>query len=164
VIIEDGETLVNCLAYIDLNPIRAGIVERPEAYRWGSLGYHIQSQNKDDFLSMDFGLKEFGVRNEKERLAIYREFVYKKGEIDSYKGIDTHRSVESEGTKALKIRSVDRFRYRTRYFTDSGIIGTKAYVSRLYSVFKANFFSKSEKKPKFIQGLEGIYSLKRLSE
>jgi hypothetical protein len=33
VIIEDGEPLVNCLAYIDLNPIRAGIVERPEAYR-----------------------------------------------------------------------------------------------------------------------------------
>ena len=29
--------------------------------------------------------------------------------------------------------SIDRFRYRTRYFTDSGIIGTKEFVSRVSS-------------------------------
>ncbi len=28
--------------YVDLNPLRAGIVERPDDYRWNSLGYHIQ--------------------------------------------------------------------------------------------------------------------------
>ena len=39
VIVDKGETLVNCLAYIDLNPLRAGIVSRPEEYRWNSLGY-----------------------------------------------------------------------------------------------------------------------------
>ena len=42
VIVEKGETLVNCLAYIDLNPLRAGLVERPEEYRWNSLGYHLR--------------------------------------------------------------------------------------------------------------------------
>ena len=42
VVVENGETLVNCLAYIDLNPLRAGIVERPEDYRWNSMGNHIQ--------------------------------------------------------------------------------------------------------------------------
>jgi hypothetical protein len=30
VIVENGETLINCLAYIDLNAVRAGILERPE--------------------------------------------------------------------------------------------------------------------------------------
>ena len=55
VIVEKGETLINCLAYIDLNPVRAGIVEKPEDYRWNSLGYHIQANNKDGFLSTDFG-------------------------------------------------------------------------------------------------------------
>jgi hypothetical protein len=54
VIVDKGETLVNCLAYIDLNPLRAGIVDRPEDYRWNSLGYHLQTQNKDQFLSTDF--------------------------------------------------------------------------------------------------------------
>jgi len=46
VIVENGETLVNCLAYIDLNPLRAGLVERPEQYRWNSLGYHIQTNQR----------------------------------------------------------------------------------------------------------------------
>jgi hypothetical protein len=58
VIVDKGETLVNCLAYIDLNPLRAGMVDRPEDYRWNSLGYHLQTENKDQFLSTDFGLKE----------------------------------------------------------------------------------------------------------
>ncbi len=30
VIVEKGHTLINCLAYIDLNPIRGGLVDRPE--------------------------------------------------------------------------------------------------------------------------------------
>ena len=51
VIVEKGETLIKCLAYIDLNPLRAGLVERPEEYRWNSLGYHVQTGNKDIFMS-----------------------------------------------------------------------------------------------------------------
>jgi len=46
VIVDNGDTLINCLAYIDLNPVRAGIVERPEAYRWSSIGYHIQRDKR----------------------------------------------------------------------------------------------------------------------
>jgi putative transposase len=61
VIVEKGETLINCLAYIDLHPLRAGIVSRPEDYRWNSLGYHVQTNNRDNFLSTDFGLKEFNL-------------------------------------------------------------------------------------------------------
>ena len=59
---------------------------------------------------------------------------------------------------------VDRFLHRTRYFTDSGIIGSKVFVDRIYQDFKDYYSSKHEKKPKVIQGLDGVYSLKRLSE
>jgi len=52
--------------------------------------------------------------------------------------------------------------YRTRYFSDSGIIGTKEFVSANYQRFKDVFMSKREKVPKPIAGLDGIYSLKRL--
>jgi hypothetical protein len=54
--------------------------------------------------------------------------------------------------------------YRSRYFTDSGIIGSKEFVLSNYQRFKHLFNSKHEKKPKPIKGLDGIYSLKRLSE
>jgi hypothetical protein len=59
VIVDKGETLVNCLAYFDLNPLRAGIVDCPEDCRWNSLGYHLQTKNKDQLLSTDFRLNEF---------------------------------------------------------------------------------------------------------
>jgi putative transposase len=155
VIVDNGETLINCLAYIDLNPVRAGICQKPEQYRWCSLGYHVQTGNKNGILSLDFGLRDFGVKTAKERLKYYRRFVYEKGSLEG---------LEKERQQGFEIDGMDRFRYRTRYFTDSGIIGTKAFVSRYYRVFKDHFSSKREKRPKAVAGLAGIYSLKRLSE
>jgi hypothetical protein len=72
--------------------------------------------------------------------------------------------VENERQNNYKIKRIDRFRYRTRYFTDSGIIGTKDFVFTNYQKFKGLFKSKREKVPKPIVGLDGIYSLKRLVE
>ncbi len=168
VIVEKGETLINCLAYIDLNPVRAGLVERPDDYRWNSLGYHMQTDNKDGFLSLDFGLKEFGVIGTKERLRRYRRYVYEAGAINKpnnpgAKTID-EKIVEKERKKNFEVTRIDRFKNKTRYFTDSGIIGTKEFVSSHYERFKDIFISKNEKKPKPIKGLDGLYSLKRLAE
>ena len=168
VIVEKGETLINCLAYIDLNPLRAGLVERPEDYRWNSLGYHVQTGNKDNFLSLDFGLQEFGVLDTEERLKGYRRYVYEAGALDHPgKGqarVIDNDIVEHERKKNYEIKRIDRFRYRTRYFTDSGIIGTKEFVSENYQRFKDLFMSKREKIPRRVAGLDGVYSLKRLAE
>ena len=195
VIVEKGETLINCLAYIDLNPLRAGIVSRPEEYRWNSLGYHVQTNNRDHFLSTDFGpgemrsavtselhpstivptygadrvgLKEFSVQSEKERIRRYRRYVYKAGALNRpEKGkpkVIADKILKKERKREFELSRSDRFRYRTRYFTDSGIIGSKEFVSKTYIRFKHNFNSKNEKIPKPVKGLSGVYSLKRLSE
>jgi putative transposase len=168
VIVEKGETLINCLAYIDLNPLRAGLVYRPEEYRWNSLGYHVQTGNKDNFLSTDFGLKEFNVKSKKERVRRYRRYVYEAGAVNQpekgkVKVIDG-KVLEKERKREFELCRSDRFRYRTRYFTDAGIIGSKKFVSANYQRFKHLFYSKHEKKPKPVKGLEGMYSLRRLSE
>ncbi|MEA3231771.1 MAG: hypothetical protein U9Q05_08455, partial [Thermodesulfobacteriota bacterium] len=68
------------------------------------------------------------------------------------------------GQGEFKIGQIDRFTHRTRYFTDSGIIGTRGFVSKNYQQFKHLFQSKNEKIPKRIKGLVDVYSLKRLSE
>jgi REP element-mobilizing transposase RayT len=168
VIVEKGETLINCLAYIDLNPLRAGIVSRPEDYRWNSLGYHVQTNNRDNFLSTDFGLKEFSVKNEKERIRRYRRYVYEAGALDHPgKGqarVIDNDIVEHERENDFELNRMRRFRYRTRYFTDSGVIGSKEFVSSNYQRFKDLFMSKREKIPKLVAGLNGVYSLKRLAE
>jgi hypothetical protein len=168
VIVEKGETLINCLAYIDLNPLRAGLVDRPEQYRWNSLGYHIQTGNKDNFLSLDFGLKEFGVVDSEERLKRYRRYVYEAGALGrsgkTGAGVIDNSVLKKEREKDFELKRIQRFRYRTRYFTDSGIIGTKEFVSINYHRFKDLFMSKRDKIPKPVAGLDGVYSLKRLAE
>jgi len=168
VIVDKGETLINCLAYIDLNPLRAGIVSRPEDYRWNSLGYHVQTNNQDKFLSTDFGLKEFNVKSEKERIRSYRRYVYEAGAVNRPEKGKTkvigNKILEKERNREFELSRSDRFRYRTRYFTDSGVIGSKEFVSKTYVRFKHLFHSKNEKKPNPVKGLSGVFSLKRLSE
>jgi hypothetical protein len=148
--------------------LRAGLVKRPEEYRWNSIGYHVQTNNRDNFLSTDFGLKESNVKSKKERIVRYRRYVYEAGAIsrpDKMQAKVIGDSIlEKERRRAFELSRSDRFKYRTRYFTDSGIIGSKEFVSENYQRFKNIFSSKHEKRPKPIKGLYGIYSLKRLSE
>ena len=112
--------------------------------------------------------KEFGVLDAEEKLNSYRRYDYEAGAVDLFE-FGRHKiledsMVEKEWKKEFKICNVDRFRYRTRYFTDSEIIGTKEFVSTNYQRFKDMFMSKREKIPKAVVGLDGIYSLKRLAE
>jgi hypothetical protein len=72
--------------------------------------------------------------------------------------------VEKERRGGFEISRADRFRYRTRYFTDAGIIGTREFVSDNYRRFKDLFMSRREKIPRPVAGLDGVYSLKRLAE
>jgi hypothetical protein len=44
--------------------------------------------------------------------------------------------LEKERSRAFELSKSDRFKYRTRYFTDSGIIGSKQFVSANYQRFK----------------------------
>ena len=184
-------TLVNLLAYVDLNPIRAGIVKRPEEYKWCSLGYHVQTRNKDNLLCVDFGMQEWNEIDPKEIVHKYRQFVYETGAAEESeesgvrseelgkKGIDP-KIVKRERKKKYKISRVDRFRYRCRYFNDAGIIGSpvksclwqgaygsfhqagKAFVGEVFDQVKHLLTSKDERKFTPVGGVEGLYSMKRL--
>lgn len=39
-IVGDERYVMTCMRYIELNPVRAGIVDRPESYRWSSYAAH----------------------------------------------------------------------------------------------------------------------------
>ena len=113
-------------------------------------------------------LNNHEIQGKKERIRRYRRYVYEAGAISrpdkiQAKVIDD-KVVAKERKKDFEISRISRFRYRTRYFTDSGIIGSKEFVAENYQRFKHLFHSKHEKKPKPIKGLDGMYSLKRLSE
>ncbi len=156
VIVEKGDTLINCLAYIDLNPVRAGICKKPEEYPWSSLGYHAHTGNNKGFLSTDFGLSDYQELDDASRLISYRRFVYEKAGISEIKTeAPAHADTEAK---------ISRFLKRTRYFTDSTVIGTKEFIANAFSQFSEHFRYRQRKRPIPIKGLAGIYSLKRLSE
>lgn len=161
VIVEKGETLINLLAYVDLNPVRAGIVTKPEKYRWSSIGHHLQTDNADGFLSTEFGLSSWELMSHKERLRAYRKFVYEAGGIRSGKKAAIP---EAEREKARKngyaVSRTDRFRNRTRYFTDSAVIGTKAFIKENAARFRDVF--EKDKRPRPVSGFENMFSIKRL--
>ena len=164
VLVEDGETLINCLAYVDLNPIRAGLVERPDDYRWSSLAYHQQTGNKGNLLSLDFGLIDAEGLTPEQRLAKYRQFVYEVGEIKTEKGKSlAPHIVAREAGKGYLPTGSDRFLRRTRYFTDSGIIGSREFVRSFWQVLRSKD-DNPDKQPARISGLVGVFSLRRLND
>ncbi len=107
----------------------------------------------------------FGNWDAKTRLHYYRRYVYENGAQPSMQGapIDA-KLVDREVKKEFILTPVDRLLYRSRYFTDSGVIGTKAFVARCSELFAHHFNSRPAKRPRPIAGLAGVYSLKRLSE
>lgn len=45
--IHDEVGVLQCLAYIELNPVRAGLCSEPDAYLWSSCGYHAKGLASD---------------------------------------------------------------------------------------------------------------------
>lgn len=63
--------------YIDLNAVRAGLVKRPEDYRWSSYSIYCQKDYDDDLIDRDRFLRYGGEDLESSRLT-YLKFVEEK--------------------------------------------------------------------------------------
>lgn len=71
--IESDRQLLACARYLDLNPVRAGMVERPEDYRWSS--YRIRAGlSRDAWLDIDPAYLGLAATAEQCQYR-YREFV-----------------------------------------------------------------------------------------
>jgi len=166
VLIQSGESLLNCLGYIDLNPLRAGIVQKPEDYRWCSLGYRVQQGNKDGFLSFS-GLFEFEdhEENEKELLRQYRSFVYEVGgEIEKPgQAMIAEDLLKAEKERDFELARSEVLLYRWRYFSDGLVLGSKSFIQSAYTRFSGVVFYKKERKEHATGIAKGIYSLRRLN-
>lgn len=72
-LVDAEDYLLTCHRYIENNPVRAGMVSHPGAYRWSS--YHCNAEGAPDPLVTPHPLiEEFGDSPE-QRQKIYREFV-----------------------------------------------------------------------------------------
>jgi len=65
----DFASLADVLAYVELNPVRAGLVDRPEDWKWSSAGIHLTGIDHTGLLDMGWWREHFTPRSWSDFLA-----------------------------------------------------------------------------------------------
>lgn len=150
VLVEGGECLLNMLAYIELNPVRAKICKRPEDYRWCSLSYRL-GKKLDNFLTFD-GIEIDNVKD-------YVSFIYQVGKL---------KKVGADGKELGKIDEsaeveVNIWRHRVRYFTEGVVLGSKNFIEASLKRFGDKILKKGKKLYEVPLIFTDLYSIKRVN-
>ncbi len=138
VLIEDSAACLRTVAaYLDLNPVRAGLVEDPKDYRY--CGY---SEAVGGKMEARAGLgKVVGVKSAKAALSSYRKILFLMGSTTSGEGQQVmdreavRKVVEVDG----KLPLAQVLRLRVRYFSDGMVLGSKDYVNEIFEAHRRLF-------------------------
>ena len=158
VIVESGTAARTMAAYIDLNPVRAGMVADPAEYRWSSYGEAVGGGRKGNGKKAREGLVrayfcDQGVGFDAERWAevsrLYRRLMglalerkSGKAEVASKRRSQTAATgmeAEDDGTVLPDLKLAAMLRCRVRYFTDGAVIGSKAFVNEAFAAARERF-------------------------
>ncbi|WP_269523946.1 transposase [Coraliomargarita parva] len=130
-----GNPLQTMAAYIDLNPVRAGLVEDPKDYRFCGYAEAVAgyASARRGFVRI-WGDRASGVP---AALQAHRALIFGKGSVPA-KGCSISREqalrvLEKEGAVLPKATVL---RCRVRYFTDGAILGTKEFVRSYAGVWQ----------------------------
>ena len=182
VIVEDGAAARVICAYIDLNPVRAGIVSDPADYRWSSYGEAIGGGAKGNGktaraglvralkahqgVAADADLWANGVSREYRKLLMAgaigksSESVSQDGSLTTKvlrKGIskdEAERGREKDGEIPLG----KMLRCRIRYFTDGAVIGSRSFVNEAFARSRERFGGKRKDGARRMKGAAGAAS------
>jgi len=119
-------SLVECMQYVDLNPIRAGMVERPEEYEYGAFALRAQMEDK--------GLADLrpllSERTKAKAFEQYRSMVYLRGHVPSgEKGAAIKDAVlDGEMKMNFDLGTTGEKRDHFRFYVDGLVIGAKEKV------------------------------------
>jgi len=160
VIVESGIAARTMAAYIDLNPVRAGMASDPAEYRWSSYGEAVGDGPKGNGKKAREGLvracmSHAGVGFEAEQWQevsrIYRRTMglalgRKSGKAVVEKGVARPQMNAAEaleagdnGTVLPDLKLAAMLRCRVRYFTDGAVIGSKAFVNEAFAAARERF-------------------------
>ncbi len=159
-----GEALLTMAAYIDLNPVRAGLTEDPKDYRWCGYGEAVAGIRiaKEGFKSL------MNARDEVDEsmtaaMATYRVWLFGQGEQNeglNAQGQPMRRGIDPERVKEVidakgKLRIHDYARCRVRYFVDGAVFGTREFVDEIFQTFRGRFGLNRETGARSVRGLDG---------
>lgn len=76
-VIENDEYHIAVSAYIHNNPVRAGMVNKPEEYKWSSMNIYIEKKGKEELVEPDKILDNFSTSSRQKAIQEYYNYVRK---------------------------------------------------------------------------------------
>jgi REP element-mobilizing transposase RayT len=124
VYLETEAAVLDCMLYVELNPVRAGLVERPEEWQGSSI--HLREIGKDEWLMPLGDLLDQPDSN--RALVEFRERLYYRGNVPTKPGqaAISQEVLEQEIARGFETRGV--YRKRLGYFVDGLAIGTEQFL------------------------------------
>ena len=165
-----GEPLLTMAAYIDLNPVRAGLVKDPKDYRWCGYAEALGgSRRAQRGLCKAVGKPVDGWKSAGTATA-YRCLLHATGrEVkDAQNEKVVSRGVTTESARAVlaekgKLRPAELVRLRVRYFTDGVVLGSKAFVEGVFEAQRERFGPKRKDGARRMTELDSpFYTLRHL--
>ena len=176
VIVESGIAARTMAAYIDLNPVRAGMVAEPAEYRWSSYGEAVGGGPKGNGKKARAGLVRacmshhgagFEAEKWKEVSRVYRRLLglalqRKRGkagvekdavraQMNEAEALAADEAEEAGGLKsALQLAAM--LRRRVRYFTDGAVIGSKVFVNEAFAAARERFSERRKNGARRLRG------------
>ena len=132
-----AETLWVVSAYIDLNPVRAGIVKDPKDYRFCGYAEAVVGGKRIRAGIMSFLPKgSWGTVS-----STYRESLFMKAgqSTNADKVVLDRELILKEIKKGALLKPAQLLRLRIRYFSDGVILGSTHYVDELFSEYRSRF-------------------------
>ena len=178
VIMEKGDPEFICSAYIDLNPVRAGLVKKPEDYRWSSIGLRVRNPLKAKKLLKQVRFSERNVITKVDSetgwlkqtvetlkkevsLEIYRVFLYGSGCKEVIGKAHIHSDIYGKGMGLNgKLKLGDKLKYRFRNLSEGIAIGSFQFIENIQVELERKLI-----KPRQILNGEAdqLYSTRRLN-
>ncbi len=137
-LIEGSDNALSAVAaYIDLNPVRAGIIDDPAEYAWSGYGSAIAG-NTDSRKGIALVYNPYNNTNEvyftKKIADTYRQLLYLEG-ADAISKEDIEKTITSGG--ALPLATL--LRCYIRYFTRSMALGSKDFIEGVFNDHRTLF-------------------------
>jgi REP element-mobilizing transposase RayT len=160
-----GNVLQTMAAYIDLNPVRAGIVEDPKDYRFCGYAEAVAGQ-RDALRGLKFITAGLYDCSNREVLGLYRQMLFGKGAQASEGGCHISREeaakVLNEQAGQLPVSVL--LRCRIRFFTEGAVIGSSDFVRSQLEQWAQSKQRKHTPKPRSVQAndFDGLAVLKNV--
>jgi len=124
----DGTAVQNGILYNELNAVRAGLVKRPEDYRWGSARWRWNNRKTDLLIPLE---ELFSPVDNLDSFRVYRALLYYRGAVarDEREGVIPTSILRREKERGFARPGL--LRRQLRFFTDGVAIGGHELVRAL---------------------------------